>query len=179
MAKKQETIAPVAISTWEEVNKHLKSLAELTVQKRELENKKTELIAEITAKFDSEAAPVLDEMKRIEDEILEYVTSHKDEFVKNRTKELSHGTISMRVSTSVKILSKAACLRALKALNMFDYIKVTENPNKEMLSVLSDVELAKVSCEKKTQDNITIAPKIEEILDSTVVSRSAPKGGKK
>lgn len=79
----------------------------------------------------------------------------------------------------VKILSKAACLRALKALNMFDYIKVTENPNKEMLSVLSDVELAKVSCEKKTQDNITIAPKIEEILDSTVAHRSAPKGGKK
>ena len=99
--------------------------------------------------------------------------------MKNRTKELSHGTISMRVSTSVKILSKAACLRALKALNMFDYIKVTENPNKEMLSVLSDVELAKVSCEKKTQDNITIAPKIEEILDSTVAHRSAPKGGKK
>jgi phage host-nuclease inhibitor protein Gam len=181
MAKKQERIAPVALSGWDEVNKHLMSLAELTVQKRGLENKKTELIAEITAKFDSEAAPVLDEMKRLENEILEYVTSHKDEFAKTRTKELSHGTISMRVSTSVKVLSKAACIRALESLNMHDYIKVTKNPNKEMLSVLSDVELARVSCEKKVVDNITIAPKIEEILGtgSLQASDRTEKGGKK
>ncbi|HQO68619.1 MAG TPA: host-nuclease inhibitor Gam family protein [Candidatus Syntrophosphaera sp.] len=152
--------------SWQHINELLKRLAELTVRKRELENKKTELISEITASFDSDAAPVLDEMKRIEDAVLEYVTDHKDEFAKNRTKELSHGTISMRISTSVRVLSRAACIRALESLNMHEYIKVTKNPNKEMLSVLSDVELARVSCEKKVTDNITIAPKIEEILDT-------------
>ena len=50
-----------------------------------------------------------------------------------------------------------------RSLNMHEYIKVTKNPNKEMLSVLSDVELARVSCEKKVTDNITIAPKIGDL----------------
>lgn len=164
MAKKQNTVASeVTIKSWDDVNNNLKSLGELTVQKRTMENKKTELVADITAKFDADAAPVLKEMKRIENDIFNFVLSKKDEFVKSRTKELSHGTISMRVSTSVKILSKTVCVKALKSLNMGDYIKTTENPNKDMLSTLSDTELAKVACEKKTVDNVTILPKIQEI----------------
>lgn len=168
MAKKQLNPAPAApaLQSWEDVNLSLKRLGELTVSKRTLENKKTELISDITAKFDADAAPLLAEMKQIEGSILDYATLHKDEFTKDRTKDMSHGSISMRVSTSVKIISKAICLRALKALGWQDYILVKEEPNKEMLRTLSDVELAKVACEKKTTDNITITPKIEEIIPS-------------
>lgn len=173
MAKKQQNTAPAvpALQSWEEVNLSLKRLGELEIAKRELENKKTELISEITAKFDADAAPLLTEMKQIEGSILDYATLHKDEFTKDRTKELSHGSISMRVSTSVKIISKAICLKALKALGLQDYITVKEEPNKEMLRTLSDVELAKIACEKKTTDNISITPKIEEINTEAVTTR--------
>lgn len=166
MAKKQVTIASQvpALASWEEVNSALKRLAALTVQWRELENKKTELISEITSKFDSDAAPLHAEMETLNASISEFALANKDQFMKERTKELSHGTISMRVSTSVKVVSKAICLRALKALGMEDYIIVKEEPNKEMLKALDDVTLAKVSCEKKVVDNITITPKIEEII---------------
>lgn len=173
MAKKQQNTATTvpALQSWEEVNLSLKRLGEITIAKRELENKKTELISEITAKFDADAAPLLAEMKQIEGSILDYATLHKDEFTKDRTKELSHGSISMRVSTSVKIISKAICLKALKALGLQDYITVKEEPNKEMLRTLSDVELAKIACEKKTTDNISITPKIEEINTEAVTTR--------
>lgn len=166
MAKKQVTIAsPIpTLSSWEEVNSSLKQLASLTVQLRELENKKTELISEITSKFDSDAAPLHSEMETLNASITEFALAHKEQFMKERTKELSHGTISMRVSSSVKVVSKAICLKALKALGMQDYIIVKEEPNKDMLKALDDVTLAKVSCEKKVVDNITITPKIEEIL---------------
>lgn len=174
MAKKQQNLspAPPELQSWEEVNLYLKRLGELEISKRELENKKTELVSEITAKFDADAAPLLTEMKLIESSILEFTTAHKDEFVRDRTKELSHGSISMRVSTSVKIISRAICLRALKGLGMLDFINVKEEPNKEMLKTLSDVDLAKVSCERKTVDNISITPKIEEINTEAVTSSS-------
>ncbi|GAB1366000.1 hypothetical protein MASR1M36_08710 [Candidatus Cloacimonadaceae bacterium] len=151
------------LASWEEVNASLKRLGELEVSKRELENKKTELISQITAKFDADAAPLLLEMEQLNGSILGFAEAHKDEFVRERTKELSHGTISMRVSTAVKIISKAICLKALKGLGMLDFILVKEEPNKEMLKSLDDIQLAKVACEKKVVDNITITPKIEEI----------------
>ncbi len=165
MAKKQLNNTPQSpeLQSWEEVNLSLKRLGELEVAKRTLENKKTELVSDVTAKFDADAAPILTEMKQIEGSILDYATHHKDEFTKDRTKELSHGSISMRVSTSVKIISKTICIKALKALGLHDYINVKEEPNKDMLKTLSDIDLAKVSCEKKVTDNITITPRIEEI----------------
>jgi len=170
MAKKQLNTAPAApaLKSWEEANLSLKRLGELTVAKRALENKKTELISEITTKFDADAAPLLAEMKDLESSIIDYATLHKDEFLKNRTKELSHGSISMRVSTSVKVISQAICIKALKGLGMHDFIIVKETPNKDMLKSLTDVELAKVCCEKRTVDNVTITPNIEEIIPADV-----------
>lgn len=165
MKKQIQNPSPKApeLASWEEVNTSLKRLAELEIGKRELENKKTELISQITVKFDADAAPLLLEMEQVNTSIMSFAEAHKDEFAKDRTKELSHGTISMRVSTAVKVISKAICLKALKGLGMLDYILVKEEPNKEMLKTLDDTQLAKVCCEKKVVDNITITPKIEAI----------------
>lgn len=165
MAKKQLNTTPQTpeLASWEEVNSAFKRLGELEIGKRELENKKTELISQITAKFDADAAPLLLEMEQVTGSIMSFAEAHKDEFAKERTKELSHGTISMRISTSVKVISKAICLKALKGLGMLDFILVKEEPNKEMLKTLDNTQLAKVCCEKKVVDNITITPNIETI----------------
>lgn len=166
---KKQTVKNPELKNWDEVNLALKRLGALEVKKRELENKKTELVSEITAKFDADAAPVLAEMELIDGSILQFATEHKDEFTKDRTKELSHGTISMRVSTAVKVISKNICLKALKSLGMVDFITVKEEPNKEMLKTLNDIDLAKVACEKRVTDNVTITPNIEEIISSSGV----------
>ncbi len=173
MKHKQSKPTAPELKSWDEVNSSLKRLGELTCQKRDLENKMTELVSDITAKFNTDAAPLLSEMEALQASISAYATDHKDEFTKERTKELPHGSISFRVSSSVKVISKAICLKALKALGMSDFISVKEEPNKDMLKTLDDIQLAKVACEKKVVDNITITPKIEEItpLPTTV---SAP-----
>lgn len=162
--KKTTEPTHTSYSGWEEVNGALQRLGELTVQKRDLENKKTEQISAITATFDAKAAPVLTELQEIEHSIEAHVLQNKHEFVQVRSRELSHGTISLRVSKSVKVLSKTACLKALKSTGMQDYIIVKEEPNKEMLQTLTDTELARLSCERKVTDNISIEPKIETLL---------------
>lgn len=176
MTTKEKTAA-TPLNNWDEVNLALKRMGELTIQIRELENKKTELISDITTKFDADAAPVLSELKALNKLVEGFAIDHKDEFIDKRTKELSHGSISMRVSTSVKIISKAICLKVLKAMGKHDFIKTKEDPNKDMLVTLSDIELAKLSCEKVSKDNVTIEPKIEEIItpDKTTKKKTETK----
>lgn len=152
------------LKNWDEVNLALKSLANLTVAKRDLENQKTEQINALTARFDAISAPLLADISGLEEDITAYVLLHKDEFVESRTKDFSFGSISLRVSKSVKVISKAVCIKALKALGMTDFISVKEDPNKDMLKTLSDIELAKVACEFKVTDNISIEPYISELV---------------
>lgn len=152
------------LSSWEDVNYALKNLGKLTVAKRELENSITEQVNAITASFEAKTAPILSEIAELTQSIEAFVTEHKDEFTDTRTKEFSYGTISCRVSKAVKILSTAVCLKSLKAMGMTAYISVKETPNKDMLKTLSDTELAKVACEFKVTDNISIEPYIEELL---------------
>ncbi|MDP3115072.1 MAG: host-nuclease inhibitor Gam family protein [Candidatus Cloacimonadaceae bacterium] len=148
---------------WEDVNLALKTLGERTVCKRELENRITEEVNAITAKYQAQTAAVIADIDAITSDIEKYVIEHKDEFAENRSKDFSYGSISCRVSKAVRIISKSVCLKALKALAMTEYIIVKEDPNKEMLKTLSDIELAKVACEFKVTDNISIEPYIEDL----------------
>ncbi len=162
---KKTTSSDELYAGWDDVNAALQQMASLTVDKRELENRKTEQIREITAGFDAKAAPILAELDSLEAAITAFVQQNKHEFAKVRTRVLSHGTISLRVSKSVKVLSKTACLKALESAGMQSFIIVKKEPNKEMLQDLTDTELARLSCERKVTDNITIEPRIEEILE--------------
>ncbi len=151
------------LTSWDEVNLALRTLGNLTIRKRELENSLTEKKNAIQAEHDLVAKPVLDELTTVMKAIEAFVLDHKDEFVDSRTKEFSHGTISCRVSKSIRVLSKDVCLKALKAAKMQDFINVKEDPNKEMLKTLTDIQLAKVGCSLTVKDNISIEPFIEEI----------------
>lgn len=161
--KKQPTAPSTTLKSWEEVNLSLRRLSDLTLQKRELENSLTDQINSITQEHNTIATPVLQEIDSLNQDIEAYVLLHKDEFTKDRTKVFSYGSISCRVSKAVRVISKQVCLKALKSLGMDAYINIKEEPNKDMLKTLSDVDLAKVACEFKVTDNITIEPYIEEI----------------
>ncbi len=154
---------PNPLTSWDEVNLALRTLGDLTMRKRELENSLTEKKNAIQAEHDLVAKPVLDELTAVHKTIEAFVLEHKDEFVDSRTKEFSHGTISCRVSKSVRVLSKEVCLKALKAAKMMDFIKIKEDPNKDMLKTLTDVQLAKVGCSLTVKDNISIEPFLEEL----------------
>ncbi|HRY83102.1 MAG TPA: host-nuclease inhibitor Gam family protein [Candidatus Cloacimonadota bacterium] len=167
--KKEPTNPITSLKSWEEVNLALKSLADLTIQKRELENAITEEVNAITERHLQVSAPLIEAINKITADVEAYVLLHKEEFVTNRTKELSYGSISCRVSKAVKVISKQICLKALKALGMEAYINVKEEPNKDMLKTLSDVELAKVGCEFKVTDNVSIEPYLEELAPREAV----------
>lgn len=163
MTKKTTTPTTPTITSWDDVNLALKRLGELTMSRRALENSLTDDLNKVKEAHALEAKPVIDEIKEIEKDIELYVTDNKDQFAKIRNKEFTFGAISFRVSKSIKVLSVATCLKALKALGMYGFITTKETPNKDMLLTLKETELAKVACQLVAKDNLTIEPYIEEL----------------
>ena len=160
-----KNLKETTLKNWDDVNQALKDLGELTMTRRMLENSLTDEITKVKEAHAAEAKPVTDKIKLIEKDIELFVTDHKDEFAKKRSKEFPFGSISYRVSKSIKVLSVATCIKALKAMGMHDYINVKETPNKDMLLTLKETDLAKVACQPQFKDNLTIAPFIQELKE--------------
>jgi len=160
---KRETIA--AYTDWQDVDNALRRMGEIDIRLSELEGAMTLKINDVRQDFETRAEGLKAERKKLEQAVTAFVEGRKDEFIKVRNRELTFGSIAYRLVTKVVIRSKAACLAALKALNLHAYIRITEEPDKEALSGLDAGTLAKVGAQLKTEDKLRIEPKLEKIAD--------------
>lgn len=148
---------------WEDVDQGLRRLGEIDIQVEKLEGEMTLRINELKAQFETKASGLKAERKQVEDAISQYATEHKDEFTKDRTRSLAFGTISFRIVKSIRITGVKACLAAMKALGLGDYIRTKEQPDKEAMTALDDNTLAKVNAKRQITDKIRIEPNMERI----------------
>lgn len=152
--------------SWEDVNKKLKELCDLTVQKRDVENLQTEEITKIKEKWETKVQEITKKMSEIEKDIILFSENNRNEFLKKRSKKLTFGTISFRATRKITIKNIVSAILALKSMNMDSYIRKTESIDKEALLGLSDNELApllKAGITVKREDKITIEPDIIEL----------------
>lgn len=161
MAKKQES----SYKSWEDVNLAIRRMGEIDIQVDKLQGEMTLKINEIKSKFDVKSQGLLAERKNIEKNITLYTDTCKDEFAKTRHKELTFGKVAYKVTTKLIIKSVEACLAALKALNMNDYIRIKEEPDKEAMAELDQITLAKVGASIKVEDKLRIEPNLEKLKD--------------
>ena len=150
-------------SSWDEINTALKKMGEIDIQINKLQGEMTLKINEIKAEYDLKSQGLKAERKDIEKNISLFTESCKDEFTRTRHKELTFGKIAYRVTTKIIIRSKEACINALKALNMNNYIRIIEEPDKEALMDLDQIILAKIGANKKIDDRLRIEPNLETL----------------
>jgi len=105
------------------------------------------------------------ERRDLEEAITSFSEMHKDEFTQTRSKDLTFGLVAYRVVRKIMIRSNEACVAALRALKLDQYIRVTEEPNKEAMADLEDNQLAKVGAKRKVEDRFRIKPNIERIKE--------------
>lgn len=161
MAKKKES----KYANWEEVNLAVRRMGEIDIQVSRLQGEMTLKVNEIKSKYDAKSQGLLAERKEIEKEITLFTDTCKDEFTKTRHKELTFGKIAYKVTSKILIKSKDACLSALKALKMTDYIRIKEEPDKEAMVNLDQVTLAKVGASIKVEDKLRIEPNLETLKE--------------
>ncbi len=152
-------------TNWEEVDQALRRMGEIDIRLTKIEGDMTLKINEIRAEYDTKAEGLKAERKAIEEQITLFAEAHKEEFAKNRSKDLTFGVVAFRIVHKVVVRSKAACLAALKALGLVQYIRTIEEPDKEAMSGLDAGTLAKVGATLKTEDKLRIEPNIERIKE--------------
>ena len=161
MAKKKES----KYANWEDVNLAVRRMGEIDIQVDRLQGEMTLKVNEIKSKYDAKSQGLLAERKEIEKDITLFTDTCKDEFTKTRHKELTFGKVAYKVTSKILIKSKDACLAALKALKMSDYIRIKEEPDKEAMVNLDQITLAKVGASIKVEDKLRIEPNLETLKE--------------
>lgn len=163
MAKKAESI----YKSWEEVNAALKQLGELYIKTQKIEGEQTLKINKIKEEMLIKAGAIKTQIAEIEKNIEKFAMQNKSEFLKNRTKKLSFGTISFRLVESVKCICKEEAIKALKALNLDFLIRSKEDLDKdECLKYAKQDEklLLKAGISVKAEDKVKIEPDFVKLM---------------
>jgi phage host-nuclease inhibitor protein Gam len=159
MARKKES----KYTNWDEVDQAMKDLGELTISKAKLEGELTIKINVIKDEFQVKADGLAEKIKVIVEHIGLYAEANKEAFLKDRTKKLTFGSISFRLTEKLVIKNVKAAIAALKTLKLDNYLRVKEELNKEAMKGLDDSTLVKIGVSRKKSDSLSIEPNYEEL----------------
>ena len=141
-----------ALRSCDDADEVLHAIGRLDRELGKIEDRQNKLIDRIKAETKINAEPCLKEKQALELELEQFCTSRLDEFRSVRSKRLTFGTVSFRLSSKVTIRNIAQTLLALKGLWLLHCIRVKEEPDKEELKKLTSQQLTGVGCKLKTED---------------------------
>lgn len=162
MATARKRFDSPALKTWEEVDLHLKEVAEIDIKLQAIEADMNLKISDSKLAAELEAKPLHDRKEKLSLEIKDFAEDHKFEF-DGKTKTLNFGKCGFRQSTKIVISKIKSVLEALKAKGLTDCITVKEEVNKEILRTKPDEVIAAVGARKKVEDIFWLEPDYEKL----------------
>ena len=151
------------LKNWEDVDNAVRRIGEIDIEIGKIEGEMTLKINEIKEAGNIKAEGLRNERKKLEKNVEFFAINCKDEFLKTRNRVLSFGKVAYRVTSKIIVKSKQACVSALKALGLEKYVRIVEEPNKELMENMDDNMLVKVGAQRKVEDKLRIEPDIEKI----------------
>lgn len=155
MARKRVIEVP-NLKSWEDVNDALRQIAEATIALSDIQSEMQKQIVGAQKAAEQQGKPYNDRIATLEREIKEFVTEHRDEMGKLKSKVLTFGEVSFRLSTSISIPRAKEKLeeiiRRLKARQMTDCIVVKEEVSKEALKKYGEDTVNAVGATWKQKD---------------------------
>jgi phage host-nuclease inhibitor protein Gam len=165
MATKVKTTVE-KINNWDQVDAALRRMGEIDIAIEKIQGDMTLKINEIREQAETKAKELRFERSALELQITQFCEEYKHDFTKKRSKELTFGVIAYKVTTKIVIRAKKACVAAMEALGLHQYLRITKEPDKELMLNLDEQTLAKIGASKKTEDKLRIEPAIEKIKDA-------------
>ncbi len=148
----RKRVAGTKLKSWEEVDGALRQVGLLEVQRAQIEAAMNLRIMEAKEHAMAQAEPLLEKKAMLELAMKEFAEEHRVDFGDRKSRPLTFGTVSFRISTRILIANVKKCVEMLKALGLRKYLIVKETPNKEEMSALDDATLAKVGARRKIED---------------------------
>lgn len=164
MARKR--IEGTTLNSWEEVDSTLQEIAAIDRDLLLVESAGNEKIEEIRKAMKCAAQPLQDKKAAMELAIKEYCESNRMEFSKIKTKALTFGEVGFRLSTKIIIKRVAETLQALKDLQLFNCIRIKEEPDKEAMKTLTDETLAEIGAGRKIENVFGYTLNLEKLKEA-------------
>lgn len=155
MARKRVADEP-RLKTWEDVNDALRQIAEAQITASEIESDMQKQILGAQKIAEEQTRPYKDSIAHLEREIKMFVTDHRDELGKGKSRTLTFGEVGFRLSTSVTLPRAKEKLeeviRRLKSRQMTDCILVEEKVSREALKKYGEDTVNAVGAAWKQSD---------------------------
>lgn len=155
MARKRVADEP-RLKTWEDVNDALRQIAEAQITASDIESDMQKQILGAQKIAEEQTRPYRDSIARLEREIKMFVTDHRDDLGKGKSRTLTFGEVGFRLSTSVTLPRAKEKLeeviRRLKSRQMTDCILVEEKVSKEALKKYGEDTVNAVGATWKQSD---------------------------
>ena len=149
---------------WYEIDNAIRKYGNLEIEKSKIEGLQTIEINNIKEKYTAKAEEITAEQKRLATEITRFCEQNKAAFLNKRSKTLNYGTVSYRVSSSVKLEnSNDVVIKSIEALNLDFCLKIDKKIDKDKLRELDATTLSKIGVQIVTKDSLSITPDIARI----------------
>lgn len=150
MARKR--IEGTQFETWDDVDHALKTIGEIDRELAIIEADQNETIDRAKAEAKAQAKPYQDRKAGLEAALKEFCEANRAEFIKQKTKRLTFGTVGFRLSSKVVIKKLGDTLQALKDFGLAHCIRTREEPDKEAMKALDTETLASVGAALKSEN---------------------------
>lgn len=155
MARKRVIEAP-RLKSWEDVNDALRQIAEATIALSDIESEMQKQVVGAQKAAEQQGKPYRDAIATLEREIKDFVTDHREDMGKTKSKTLTFGEVGFRLSTSISLPRAKEkveeIIRRLKARQMTDCIVVREEVSKEALKKYGEDTVNAVGATWKQKD---------------------------
>ena len=155
MARKR-VIEAQSLKSWEDVNDALRQIAEAQIALGDIESDMQKQIVGAKKVAEDQSKPYKDRVAKLERELKDFVTEHRADMGKTKTRALTFGEVGFRLSTSVSLPRAKEkieeIIRRLKTRQMMDCIVVKEDVSKEALKKYGEDTVNAVGATWKQQD---------------------------
>lgn len=155
MARKR-VVEPSGVKTWEDANDALRQIAEAQLAVQDIEGEMNKQILGAKKAAEEQSKPHKDRIAKLERELKDFVTEHRADMGKAKSKILTFGEVGFRLSTSVSLPRAKEkieeIIRRLKNRQMMDCIVVKEDVSKEALKKYGEDTVNAVGATWKQQD---------------------------
>lgn len=168
MATRKKTPS-TTISTRDELERAMGKLSRHTIARAIYAHTMDERLNEVRAQFEGRLGELDEAIEASVEDLNAWAVLHPEEFAKQKSMTLTHGTLGFRTTPpalkTARGVKWAHVLDMLKLRGLADYIRKTEEVNKELLlqdrETLGADKLARVGLEIHQDEKFYAEPKLE------------------
>lgn len=150
------------LASWNDVDGALRELGDVQRKIQGVSGKYGPKMDAIKAAQSAELEPLQDQQNKLEDRIRNFCEQHKSDFAEKRSKKLTFGSISARLTEKFNFPKTKDRLKDLlsnlKRLGRADCIAHEEAPDKAKIKQLDAETLGKLGLKLEKSENFTIKP---------------------